>query len=449
MRLPQTAPPLRSLMQDLAALAPADQLALFADPSPLDDAGRYLPWDEVRHRKPPDGLTHRAWWLRLSTARRAAAVELPLLGKAGVPFWFSNTLPLLIGLGRLDRELDGHPLAEDSALSRDDRQRHLVHLTIDESIRSSQLEGANTSRIIAREMLRDGRPPRDHSERMIANNFVAMQQVEQWANEGRPVDLDAILSLHQTVTAGTLAERDVGRLQTPKDARVYVVSSSGGVVHQPPPASELPGRIERLCAFANAEPGDLLIPPVVRAILLHFMIGYDHPFADGNGRTARALFYWSLMRSGFWLAPYLSISQFLLEAPAQYSRAYQYVTADGNDATHFLLHQLDILLRATEQLHDYLRFERTRSVALDLAVAGVDGLNDRQVAVIREALSDPNQRFTIARQRREHRISYATARDDLLDLEARALLTKARTGKKFVFRPVPNLADRLSIDPEV
>lgn len=446
MRLPQTAPPLQSLMQDASALDPAAQPALFTNPSPLDDAGRYLPWDEVRHRKPPDDLTHRTWWLRLSTARRSAAVQLPLLGKAGVPFWFSNAPPLLTGLSRLDRELDAHPLAEDGVLSRDDRQRHLVHLTIDESIRSSQLEGANTSRIIAREMLRDGRPPLDHSERMIANNFAAMQQVEQWAIERRPVDLDAILALHRIVTDGTLPQRDVGRLQTPDDARVYVVSSGGDVVHQPPPAAELPARIERLCAFANAEPDDPLVHPVVRAVLLHFMIGYDHPFADGNGRTARCLFYWSLLRSGFWLAPYLPISQFLLEAPAQYSRAYQYVTADGNDATHFLLHQLDILLRAADQLHDYLRFEQTRSLALERGAPAVLDLNDRQAAVIREALAAPDQRFTIARQRREHRISYATARDDLLDLEARALLTKTRTGKKFVFRPAPDLPDRLS-DP--
>ena len=445
MRLPRPAPPVRSLTQDFAALDPAAQLDLFAQLSPVDDAGRYLPWDEVRHRTPPERQTHRTWWLSLSTARRSAAVELPLLGKAGVPFWFSNAPPLLAALSRLDRELDGHPLSSDGHLSRDDRQRHLVHLTIDESIRSSQLEGANTSRLIAREMLRDGRPPRDHGERMIANNFAAMEQVEQWVNERRTIDLDAILALHRTMTDETLPARDVGRLQTPDDARVYVVSSSGGVVHQPPPAAELPERMERLCAFANDESDDPLIHPAVRAVLLHFMIGYDHPFADGNGRTARALFYWSLLRSGFWLAPYLSISQFLLEAPAQYSRAYQYVTADANDATHFLLHQLEILLCAADRLRQYLRSEQARSLALDRAAVG---LNDRQAAVIREALSDPHQRFTIARQRREHRISYAVARSDLLDLEARALLTKVRTGKKFVFRPAPALADHLSTESE-
>ena len=53
------------------------------------------------------------------------------------------------------------------------------------------------------------------------------------------------------------------------------------------------------------------------------------------------------------------------------------------------------------------------------------------------------QRFTITCQRREHRISYDTARDGLLGLEARALLTKTRSGKKFVFRPAPDLPDRL------
>ena len=448
MRLPQNAPAFPSLISDLGRLDPAAQLDLFSVTVPLDDAGRYLPWDELRYRTPPPGLTHRLWWLRLAIARRSAAVSLPLVGKGGVPFWFSNVSPLLTALSQLDRELDDHALSADSSISRDDRQRHLVSMMMDESIRSSQLEGANTSRIIAQEMLRDGRSPRDDGERMIANNFAAMEQVEQWTREERSIDLDAILALHRTVTDETLPARVVGRLQTSDDARVYVVSSSGGVVHQPPPAGELPERMERLCAFANTDVDEDHVHPIVRAVLLHFMIGYDHPFADGNGRTARALFYWSLMRSGFWLAPYLSISQFLLKAPAQYSRAYQYVTSDGNDATHFLLHQLDILLRAAAQLKDYLQFERRQASRLERSFAGVGDLNSRQAAIVRQAVADPDLRFTIARQRREHRISYGAARSDLLDLEARSLLTKVRTGKRFVFRPAPDLAERLSTESE-
>ena len=122
------------------------------------------------------------------------------------------------------------------------------------------------------------------------------------------------------------------------------------VLHEPPPAASLPQRLERLCAFANAIDGEPFVHPVIRAILLHYMVGYDHPFVDGNGRTARALFYWSLARSGYWRMEYVSISRLLRQAPAQYSRAYLHSEADDNDTTYFILHQLSIIKRAIEAL---------------------------------------------------------------------------------------------------
>ncbi len=53
---------------------------------------------------------------------------------------------------------------------------------------------------------------------------------------------------------------------------------------------------------------DFFIHPVIRAILLHFMLAYDHPFVDGTGRTARALFYWSMAHQGYWLMDFISIT---------------------------------------------------------------------------------------------------------------------------------------------
>ena len=314
---------------------------------------------------------------------------------------------------------------------------------MEESIQSSQLEGANTSRQIASEMLRDGRPPRDKSERMIANNFAAMQTVEQWATNDEPIDLEHILGLHRIVTAGTMGnERDAGRLQLPGEARVYVVSGSHEIVHRPPPADELPERMQRLCEFANGGLEAEFMPPIIRAILLHFMIGYDHPFVDGNGRTARALFYWSLLRSGWWLAPYLPISHFLLRAPAQYSRAYQYVTADNNDVTHFILHQLDIMQQAASQLEDDLQQQAAATREL-VERLGESGFSERQLAILNDALDQPNRIFTFAQQQNEHRVSYWAARADLQDLAERGYLLRKRSGKKFIFRPAPDLQQRL------
>ncbi len=135
-----------------------------------------------------------------------------------------------------------------------------------------------------------------------------------------------MLELHRILTEGTLDDPTAaGRLQRPDEERIAVVDATdGSLIHTPPPATELPARLQALCDFANQgeDESDSFIHPVVRAILLHFFLAYDHPFEDGNGRTARALFYWAMRTNGYWLAEYLSISRILREAPAQYSRAF-------------------------------------------------------------------------------------------------------------------------------
>lgn len=442
MKLPQSPPPLPTLVRELDTLDADSRNDLYLHPSPLDARARYLAWDEIRHREPPTGHSRRTWWLGMFTARRAAARELSLYGKGGQPFWYAEVRPVIEAVRQLERAQGEHVLADETLITRGARHRRLNLSLMDESIQSSQLEGANTSRMIAREMLRDGRPPRDHGERMIANNFAAMQTIEDWAGSAEPIDLEHLLELHRIVTRGTLSsDADSGRLQQPGEARVFVVSASGAVVHRPPPAEELPERMQRLCDFASGATD--AVHPIVRAILMHFMIGYDHPFVDGNGRTARALFYWSLLRSGFWLAPYLSISEFLLRAPARYSRVYQHVTADSNDATYFILHQLDAMLRAVDRLAWDLREQAVEARRFEDQLGGLADLNERQTVIVGEALRDPNRIFTIAQQRRQHGVSYWAARSDLQNLADRGLLIRRRSGKKFVFRPAPDLPDRL------
>ena len=443
MALPDVAPPLTTLQVDFDALSFEERARVQGTLSPVDAQGRYLPWDEIRYRQPPDGLTRRQWWLSLVTARRAARNELPLLGRGGQAFWFCETGPLPGYLKRWEAAVSGYDRHSDLGLDDVERNQLRVSSQMFESIQSSRLEGANTTREVALEMLRDGRLPRDYGERMIANNYAAMELISQWTTENEPFDVDHILQVHRVVTDGALRAEDVGRLQIPGDPRVYVVSRGGEVVHEPPPAAELPERMKRLCDFENhlAQASDL--HPLVKAILVHFMIGYDHPFADGNGRTARALFYWSLLRSGIWLSQFLPISEFLLAAPGQYSRAYQFVHADGNDVTHFLLHQLDVVERSVERLESRVRGVRSWMMDAREATAQESRLNQRQVDLLAEFLDDPSRYITIARHRRTNGVSYAVAHGDLADLVERGLLERERVGRRLQFRAAPDFQERL------
>ena len=441
MKIPQAPPPHAELLQRVGG---ARLVEVVSEGRPVDRKGRYLHWDEMRRLTPPDGLDHETWWLGTKIARQAIARDLPLRDAGGRPFRFSNVDRVQERVHRIDREASGRiPAGGEAAIGPRDRDRYVVSSLIEEAITSSQLEGASTTRRVAREMLQSGRPPRDRSERMILNTFAVLEAAGELAASGHPLAPADVLDLHRVVADGTLDDgRDAGRLQDEHDERIAVVRRDRTVLHRPPPAAELPRRLELLCGFANGRTGEGFLHPVVRAVVLHFALAYDHPFADGNGRTARALFYWSMLRSGYRLAQYLSISSVLRRAPARYARSYLHVETDHGDLTYFVLHQLEVIGRALAALGEYLRRKTAEQRRAELLLRDRPGLNHRQHVLVGDALRDPGARFTIRAQARRHRVAYATARADLLGLEAAGLLEKSRAGKAFVFRPGPDLAAR-------
>lgn len=426
---------------------PEDLALLFSESRPLLVSGRYLHWDELRHRPPPKEFSTELWWLSIKVARRSLYRNLPLLlDKAGQPFVFGMPEPALIDLHHIDRDAAGEISSAADVTTPEHRDRYLRHSLIEEAITSSQLEGASTTRRVAEAMLREGRRPRDQSERMIFNNYRAMEMIREIKT--KPITPARILDLHRSLTEGTLENpKDAGKLRETDDVRVED-HRDGTVLHQPPPAAELRARLERLCEFANEdEKGEPFVHPAIRGILVHFMMGYDHPFVDGNGRTARALFYWSMARQGYWLMEFLSISHILRKAPAQYVRAYLHAETDDNDTTYFIIHQLGVIRKAISALHDYLdrtvKEQRTTGRLLASSPKLRDKLNHRQIALLTHALKHPGERYRVEGHQRSHVVVYETARSDLLDLAKLGLLEKTRSGRAFVFTAPENLRERI------
>jgi Fic family protein len=418
---------------------------LLDEPTRIPGHSDYLHWDKLRHLDPPTGLDHRHWWIALKLARRPLQRELPLRDAAGKPLTFATPDGVLRLLHQVDQSASGQ-IAMPEVVTADEqaRQHYLVNSLMEESIRSSQLEGATTSRSVAKELLRSGRQPNDRSERMILNNYRALQFMrEQMGDRLRPA---AVLALHRILTEGTLDNPDAaGRLQQPDEDRVAVHDRANGkVIYRPPPADQLPARLEALCGFANRGAEDQpFIHPVVRAILLHFWLAYDHPFEDGNGRTARALFYWSMRVQGYWLTEYLSISRILRNAPAQYSRAFVLTETDEGDTTHFILYQLQVIKRAIKELHAYLRRKVAEVQGVEQLIRGSAQFNHRQLALLGDAIRKPDRRYTFRSHAASHDVTHETARRDLGELAERGLLERRRSGRQHLFVPPADLADRL------
>ena len=444
MKQPLPPPDWLQLMADYADEGPERLIEVFSSGRAVDEKGRYLHWDQMRHRKPPDELTLDEWWVGTAASRMKNARALPFVGTDGSPFRFTNIDAIQEMVHRIDQQASGRIQTDEVVANVGSRDRYLVSSLIEEAITSSLLEGAATTRRVGKELLRTGREPRDTSERMILNNYLALQRAEELAGVDEPLTPDHVLELHRIVTDGTLDNQsEAGRLQHPGDKRVAIYWTDGQLLHRPPPAEQLPSRLESLCSFANGSTGEGFLHPVVQAVLIHFWVGYDHPFADGNGRTARALFYWSMLRSGYWLTEYISISSILRKAPAKYARSYLYTETDSNDVTYFVVYQLEVIRRAIKSLRRYLTRKSDEIAEVERAMRGVPGLNHRQFAILSNALRDPDMYFTFAGQKRLHRVAYQSARTDLLGLEALGLLKKVQVGRTFEFWPADGLEGRI------
>lgn len=414
-------------------------------------ADRYLHWDKLRHLKAPAGFSHDEWWLGLKLFRFSQLRDLPLRDPAGRPFRIAAVDYVQQMLHQIDQRAAGRLAAPDVLVNPETRDRYIVSSLIEEAIASSQLEGASTTRKVAADMLRTGRPPADRSERMILDNFEAIQFVRSLKDRAiTPAD---VRELHRVTTRGTLDDPPAaGKLQTPADERVAVVDrGTQQILFQPPPAGQLERRMVEMCRFANGEtPARQFVHPVVRAVMLHFWLAYDHPFEDGNGRTARALFYWAMLNRGYWLFEYVSISPILRTAFAAYGRSYLYSESDENDATYFLVYQLEVMLRGIARLDEYLQKKVSQITGVERRLRHASRFNHRQLALLSHALRHPGADYTIKSHQRSHNVAYATARADLLGLTKARLLIERRLGARtMTFRSPDDLDARLESPDKV
>jgi len=408
----------------------------------LPASGKYLHWDKLRYHAPPEGLSHQEWWFGVKRQRQNLFRQVPLKDKSGKSFnYLLDVDPIAKRLHSIDQGAGGFIRMPVQVTNPDTKDQYYVSSLIREAITSSQLEGAATTRKVAKEMIKTGRKPVDRSEQMIINNFVTMQKIGKLRKE--PLSKELVFELHRLITEKTLDDPSATARFRKSDERIVVGDMYNEVFHDPPSADKLAERMEEMCNFANGKSPKEFIHPVIRAIILHFGFAYDHPFVDGNGRVARALFYWSMLRHSYWLFEFVSISQIILNAPTKYGQAFLYTETDDNDLTYFILYHLNVIHRAIKELHKYIERKSSQLQALETQVRGIATLNHRQRALISHALRHPNHRYTIKSHRISHNVVYQTARFDLLHLEKLNLLKSAKFGRAWHFTPVDNLEEKL------
>ena len=376
----------------------------------------YEYWDAVKYKKLPKGFSAKKLWTYVKADRR----------KNLVCVWpkYNMLLGITNRMQRMCHEFDmnfGGFWGTNSIIPNDSKERYLVSSLMEEAIFSSQMEGAATTRLVAKDMLRKKMTPKDKSQQMIANNYQTIQFVVQ--NQDTPLTVELLQHIHRLMTENTLDDpNDAGRFRT-NDKVVVENGITHEVVHRPPSYTEISEFVRELCKFFNEEEPKVFIHPIIRGIIIHFMIAYMHPFVDGNGRTARALFYWYMLKQKYWLTEYLSISRVIAKSKKSYEKAFQYTEADNNDIGYFVAYNLRVLDLSFKQLQGYLKRKQEEKKAANMFLQLGD-INDRQAQIIKMFVDNPKEVITVKDIQTKFFISATTAKVDIMGLMNHGLINE-------------------------
>ena len=386
----------------------------------VDD--EYLYWDKIKHLV-PKGIDAVNFWGAVKMRRQ---MQMQTIKFGNYTFSFAITPFMQSLLHEFDLKMGGS-LSANGVIADKDRQVYLVNSIMEEAIASSQMEGASTTRKVAKDMLRKELHPQNKSQQMIVNNYQTIRRVVE--EKEQVLDISMLLDVHQSITAHTLEKaEDEGRLRQTDD--IYVVDAiTGSVAHTPPSHTEIEKLLKDLFDFANDKDDNVFIHPIIKGIILHFMLAWIHPFTDGNGRTARSLVYWYMLKKDYWMTEFLSISRVIYKNKKRYERSFLYTEADGMDMTYFILHNLTVMKKAYEELKTYLARKMDERNSM-LQFGYIEGVNERQMQILKLINDSPSVVLTSREVSVRFGVSDRTARTDLAVLSAKGYLKCVPINKK-------------------
>lgn len=408
MRIPRNPPDIGTILSDVdrSKEVISEEASRYAK----DFNRQYLHWSEVRMRD-TGSLEPDIVWTRMKMVRSDASVSMMF---GGTKYQYLLSEGIVRTLFEFDRR-SNKGLFSDAVDFRN-KEYYSSSSLMEESIASSQAEGAITTTRKAKEMLRQNIRPKDRSERMILNNYKAMLFIKKHTEQ--PLTPQLIKDIHRIVTDGTLDERFMGAFRDNDDV-VVQDSITGEVFHQPVPKEEIESSVQQLCDYINDDSST--IHPLIKGMILHYAIAFIHPFEDGNGRVARSLFYWYELRSGYEIMEYLALSRYIKDHKGRYEQSYIFGETDGNDMTYFMLYNLKALEDSLESFERYLR-SKTEEERVMRGRLSEYGLNDRQIGIFVGLMNGED--ISVRSVVNQYGVSLNTARADISTLVDAGLITE-------------------------
>ncbi|AGI47132.1 hypothetical protein TALC_00117 [Thermoplasmatales archaeon BRNA1] len=367
---------------------------------------KYYHWDELKYKDFGDSSRDDVW--KIMKIFRILSYRSVNIGNKTLYYSVADDY-----IQRALHEIDSR-IASGFLISGDVTEKRRIMLSVssmmEESIASSQLEGASTTTKLAKKLLRSNLEPKDRSQRMILNNYHAMQFIKERLDE--PLSLELIKDVHRVITESLMDDPQTsGEFRTDDSIAVRDVYEDV-TYHVPVSHTEIGKMIVDLCDYVNEDAE--FIHPLIKGIMIHFILAYIHPFLDGNGRVSRALFYWYCMKNGYSMVEFLSISKTIKNHRQDYDRSYLLTETDGMDATYFARYNLKMVSEAIDVFDTYLKrkMDEQKKLIEDLHMTG---LSYRQSQILKDMVrsGEPVSQYELSVK---YQTTVPTIRRDLIAL---------------------------------
>lgn len=419
---------------ELGRLFSDENKSIFFDFLKKVSSEKYLYWDKVKFQEPsPKNVSKETLWYAIKTLRQPKAINTHINNIDNDKFTWSK----LDYFEELIHNLDLHTGGElfiDHSKEKKVKQQLISRGVLEEAIASSQLEGASTSRVAAKKMIQEGLKPTNDSEQMIINNYASLRAIEDDYKD-KEMSLDLLVELHSLITKDTKdAQGETPRMRKKNEPIKVTDKLTGEIYHEAPDMKFVKKELVKFVKFANDELDDeAFTHPIIKAMMLHFWIGYLHPFTDGNGRLARLIFYWYLIKNGYWAFMYLPISKAIKKSPQQYAMAYVYSEQDDNDLTYFIDYNFKKINLALEDFKKYLDEKSKENVVMKNNLEAEFDFNLRQVHLLQYLYGDNESRTNISAHMNVNNVSKKTAITDLKELSKEGFLEERKFGRNIYY----------------
>ncbi len=399
----------------------------------------YMCFDKIRTLNLDKDISNKRFWFMIKQVRDIKKIYTPVKDEDGKYYSWINLPRFQEFLYKIDNDHKNN-FFEFKDIDPRIRQKLLIRGIMEESIASSQLEGASTTRKVAKELLRSGRKPRNESEKMILNSYRAMREIEEIYYESN-LDIDMIFQLHSVITNELLPATEQGVLRSNKD-KVVVATKDGTIFYQCPRIEFVEKELSSFIDFANGKNDEYFIHPIIKAIILHFWLANLHPFTDGNGRLARIVFYWYMVKRGYDFFMYLPVSKMIKSSPFDYSMAYTYARQDDCDLTYFIDYNLSKIELALKNFKKYLQKKSEENVPIKVSSQQKYQFNDRQIQLLQYFFEKGEKSLTTLKTHMSiYQVTKMTATKDLHSLKEEGFLISVKQGRTITYYGTAKIKD--------